>query len=56
MFLPLSYVCAEACVGSTLDFLEGKNRNGMILRRFGGSFKVPDLGQESHLWTLKNWN
>lgn len=54
--LPLSYVCAEASVGSALDFWEGKNHSGMILRQFGGSFKVPELDQESHLLKLKNWN
>lgn len=53
VILPLSYVCAEANVGSALDFWEGKNHSGMILRQFGGSFKVPELDQESHLLKLK---
>lgn len=45
-------VCWGLC-GQHITFLRRQNHTGMIWRRFGGSFKVPELGQESHLWKWK---
>lgn len=65
MFLPLSYVCAEACVGRGFDFRDGKTtveRCGEDLKdhlRFQSlASKVSSgttlLGKVGQWWTLPN--
>lgn len=50
MFLPPSYVCAEACVGSTLDFWDGKTAVEWS-EDLEDNLSSQILDKTSHLWT-----